>query len=60
MIDSENLGLDDWERGKNIALACSYFKEDVEEELVADELVSCYNCRYRRWNANGIQCMRVK
>jgi hypothetical protein len=32
------------------------FHPDVEEEQVADEDRSCYNCRYRRWTAASFVC----
>jgi hypothetical protein len=32
------------------------FHPDVEEELIADEARSCYNCRYRRWTAVSFSC----
>lgn len=38
------------------AIACISFRPDAEEEIVADEPVSCYNCRYRRWSADSFTC----
>jgi hypothetical protein len=26
--------------------------------LVADESISCYNCRYRRWTVNSFICCK--
>lgn len=49
-----------WERGQDIALDCAAFEQDVEEEWVAQEQVSCYNCRYRRFTATGILCMKSR
>ena len=37
---------------------CTYYKEDSEVELVSDEIVSCYNCRYRRWTRESFECMK--
>jgi len=51
------LGLEDWREAARLAEACSGFTPDVEEEQVADEVVSCYNCRYRRWNADSVSCV---
>jgi hypothetical protein len=51
------LGLDAWGEAAEKAKACRTFLPDVEEELVADEAVSCYNCRYRRWQADAIACL---
>ena len=35
---------------------CPDFLLDDEDECVADEEVSCYNCRLRRWRADGFTC----
>jgi hypothetical protein len=51
------LGLDDWAVAAERAKGCRAFRSDVEEEWVADEAVSCYNCRYRRWQAASIACL---
>ncbi|MBR4767017.1 MAG: molybdopterin biosynthesis protein MoeB [Clostridia bacterium] len=37
---------------------CPFFSEDCEDELVCDDEVSCYNCRYRRWTAENFECMK--
>jgi hypothetical protein len=37
---------------------CASFRSDVEEELVVDDPVSCYNCRYRRWTAESFACLK--
>lgn len=39
------------------ATACDGFQPDVEEEWVADEERSCYNCRLRRWTAESFVCL---
>lgn len=49
-------GKDDWDGAAKVAENCPTFKEDVEEELVADQLRSCYNCRNRRWTSNTFVC----
>ena len=41
-----------------IAEQCPLFAEDCEEECVADEEQSCYNCRYRRWTKDSFVCMK--
>ena len=51
------LGSEDWEVAARQAAVCATFRPDVEEEQVADEAVSCYNCRYRRWAVDGIACL---
>ncbi|KAF1085299.1 hypothetical protein SPSYN_01435 [Sporotomaculum syntrophicum] len=52
------LGTEDWVQAARIAKKCSGFVCDDEDEMVADETVSCYNCRYRRWAAHSISCHR--
>jgi hypothetical protein len=51
------MGQSDWSGAADVALQCSSFREDVEEECVADEARSCYNCRYRRWTENSFLCL---
>ncbi|HHT50889.1 MAG TPA: hypothetical protein GXZ78_05395 [Eubacteriaceae bacterium] len=53
-----NGGHYDYKRVEKIALACSNFTEDYEEEQIAEEPISCYNCRYRRWTADSFTCMK--
>lgn len=50
---------DNWAQAADLAQQCSGFKSDVEEELVSDEPVSCYNCRYRRWTSESFVCKRT-
>jgi len=51
-------GKDDNEKAAETARTCGFFKQDCEDELVSDEPVSCYNCRYRRWTQNSFECMK--
>lgn len=51
-------GKDDWNTAALAAEQCLSFKLDDEDELVADELRSCYNCRYRRWTTNSFVCLK--
>ncbi len=51
-------GPENWKEGHILALGCMSFISDVEEEWIADDPISCYNCRYRRWLSNGIGCMK--
>jgi len=46
------------ELAEQAALICSLFRRDDEEECFAEEPVTCYNCRYRRWTADSFTCMR--
>jgi hypothetical protein len=41
----------------DVASKCRTFKPDVEEEWVANEERSCYNCRMRRWTAASFVCL---
>jgi len=51
-------GKEDWETAANIAGDCPGFKPDDEDEMVADEDVSCYNCRFRRWTMKSFICCK--
>jgi len=53
------LGKESWAAAAGVALECSSFAADVDEELVADDERSCYNCRYRRWSASSFTCQRT-
>jgi hypothetical protein len=49
-------GKNDWPGAAQVAEQCAVFHEDVEEEIVADDLRSCYNCRFRRWTEGSFTC----
>jgi hypothetical protein len=49
-------GKEDWSGAVRAASCCAAFRPDVEEEWIADDVVSCYNCRYRRWTAASFTC----
>lgn len=51
-------GKEDWKIAARIAEECAGFKPDDEDEMVADEAVSCYNCRYRRWTVKSFVCCK--
>lgn len=42
-------GKEAWLKAEEVAGTCSYFKPDDEDEQVSENLLSCYNCVYRRW-----------
>lgn len=42
-----------------IAKVCPHFVADYEEEWMAEDEISCYNCRYRRWTVDSFMCMKV-
>lgn len=47
-----------WREAAEAAIICGSFRQDDDDELVADEPVSCYNCRMRRWTVDSFVCMR--
>ena len=49
---------EDYEAAVACALACGDFTPDDEDEQVADDPRSCFNCRKRRWTATAITCMK--
>jgi len=51
-------GKEDYEDAQREASDCKYFKPDVEDEIVDDVLLSCYNCLYRRWTSESITCCK--
>lgn len=48
----------DWAAVARIAQECTAFKEDDEDEMVAEETISCYNCCYRRWTVKSFVCCK--
>lgn len=51
-------GNNDNENARKAAEACPDFRPDCEDEQVAGDPVSCYNCRYRRWTRESFDCMK--
>lgn len=51
-------GKEDWAVVARIAENCREFKVDDEDEMVADEPISCYNCRFRRWTSDSFICCK--
>ena len=51
-------GKHDWSRAAAIAGSCAHFLLDHEDELVAEESRSCYNCRFRRWTERSFVCLK--
>ncbi len=49
-----------WAAAASAASACGAFSPDCEEECIAEEDVSCYNCRYRRWTRDSFVCMKER
>ena len=50
-------GLEGWTAAAGLASQCRAFDPDVEEEQVAEEERSCYNCRFRRWSRASFTCL---
>jgi hypothetical protein len=50
-------GSDAPEKAAACARNCPVFSRDHEDECIADEEVSCYNCKWRRWNMKGFTCL---
>lgn len=50
-------GNSQWAVVARIAEGCRHFTPDEEDEWVADEIRSCYNCRFRRWMAQSFACL---
>jgi len=51
------LGKESWAAAARAAAECLRFAADVDEELIAEDERSCYNCRYRRWSATSFTCL---
>lgn len=49
-------GKNNWIETVKEAKNCSFFKFDVEDEVIEDEIVSCYNCKFRRWTVKSFTC----
>ncbi|SFH10226.1 hypothetical protein SAMN05660649_03870 [Desulfotomaculum arcticum] len=51
-------GRHDWSQAAQLAANCPHFLPDDEDELVAEEERSCYNCRFRRWTERSFVCLK--
>ena len=51
-------GMENWELAAETARRCSGFRPDDEDEQVSDDPISCYDCRYRRWDVDTFLCMK--
>ncbi|WP_020676742.1 hypothetical protein [Geopsychrobacter electrodiphilus] len=49
-------GREAWSLAAEQARTCPSFRADDEDEQCAEEELSCYNCRYRRWTADSFTC----
>ena len=50
-------GQENWAAAKAAAAGCEGFRPDEEDEQCDEEILSCYNCRYRRWTVESFTCM---
>ncbi|MCX5806015.1 MAG: hypothetical protein NT010_08110 [Proteobacteria bacterium] len=41
-----------------IAAKCPAYSIDDDDEDYCDGARTCFNCRYRRWLADGFECMK--
>jgi hypothetical protein len=41
-----------------LALSCASYRIDEDDEDYLDGAQSCFNCRYRRWLAEGFSCAK--
>lgn len=53
-------GKSDFVNANKEALKCEMFSIDVDEEIVDDEEISCYNCRLRRWTEKSFVCYKIQ
>jgi hypothetical protein len=49
-------GKDSWSEVIKEAEKCSFFKFDVDEEVIEEEVIACYNCTFRRWTDKSFTC----
>lgn len=47
---------DDWDAAARLAENCNDFMADDDEEMISDQLRSCFNCRFRRWTQTSFVC----
>lgn len=41
-----------------LANNCPNFTLDDDDECVAEETISCLNCRYRKWTQHSFLCLK--
>ena len=50
-------GKSSYEKAREIAENCANFRLDNdEEEMACGGEISCYDCTFRRWSAEGFTC----
>ena len=50
---------EDSEKAQLAASHCMSFMEEDEDEMIDDELRSCFNCMKRRWLIEGFECRGI-
>lgn len=51
-------GKDDFAGASEQAQKCPEFRLDSSDEWVTDEILSCYNCKHRRWTMQSFTCLK--
>jgi hypothetical protein len=49
---------EDFHAASEIAGKCEAYSIDEDDEDYCEGARTCFNCRYRRWLADGFQCTR--
>jgi hypothetical protein len=49
-------GKDSWTEVIKEAEKCPFFRFDVDEEVIDEEVIACYNCTFRRWTDKSFTC----
>ncbi len=49
---------DDLIAASEIARRCAAYSIDDDDEDYCEGARTCFNCRYRRWLADGFQCVK--
>ena len=49
---------DDLLAASEIAGECPVYSIDEDDEDYCEGKMTCFNCRYRRWLADGFQCVK--
>lgn len=49
---------EDYVAASEIAGKCAAYSIDEDDEDYCEGTRTCFNCRYRRWLADGFQCVK--
>jgi hypothetical protein len=50
--------VEDFLAASEIAAKCPAYSIDDEDEVCCEDATTCFNCRYRRWLADGFECVK--